>query len=105
MPSDGPSAAGPTAPGDVGRCDLCGEPIDADDEGFGAVPDGDYETADGRFDVDDFLEAMIRACEFTDNVMDDMVAETLRENELAVAHLRCWNETTVRFEKVDVSTD
>lgn len=101
MPSNGPSASGPAQPGDGGRCDCCGEPFDEDDEGIGVLPDTDYETADGQFDVEDFREAMIRACEFTDNVMDDMVAEALREKGIVTAHFRCWNETTVEFEKIE----
>lgn len=104
MPSDGPSASGEMTPANMGRCDFCGELVDLEhsDDEFTVFPESDeWESENGEYDVDDFRDAVIRACEATSNVLDDELAEAFREKGYVKGHVDCLDETTMVFEEVE----
>lgn len=88
----------------LGRCDICGEPIDLEHAGdtlvtatredFGTVDDDDVPV-----DVPpaEAIKAVLDALDATCNTYDDMLATALREHDGYAVHDRCLDKTSLLF--------
>lgn len=81
----------------MGRCDICGEPVDLrdDEDELVMVTKGELGNEAHGIPPEEAAHAMADALEASDNVKDDMVAEALREDTGYRLHGRCYEETTI----------
>ncbi len=77
----------------MGRCDVCGEPVDMRDEGDELVI---MENAgDGEFDDEAIAQAMARALRRSGKPEDYSAAKAYEEDGGFMAHEECYQKTSI----------
>lgn len=80
----------------MGRCDICGKPIDMRDAGDELATMEFNEPDDDRFSADDIRDAMVRALRGgSPTPADHMLADAIEESGTYVAHQRCVDESSI----------